>query len=622
MDKKNPGLRVTIDGHGNMGKTTLMNAFAEFLKMNGIEGVITLTDQPSALYLHGQDAIDRLKKLNEEAPSCFEKIVFVERHVSRPFIMDTALRPNDMPVWDALPELDHDTRSDAVSFSLPSSQIGFEMRNRVRSQFIPTGTHDLYKLVRHLPEQVEARLLDMVSIYPEEYTVLVRLNELVKERLGRSFLFTKPTVEQVETARFAMGYESVNEGVVEGRAARKQRVADQMKYVAPPSRLQAPIVFQQTSPVAGLLGSLDPSLLFQHLMLNRGYEELWKEHRIHLLPINREKDGDWYDEIRAKHEPENVSQCWALVTMARIDGESVTPEDHHVMKKACQDYDPLIFVLIKIKNASISGAHVSSMQHLNRTADTAHQTASTPLFDRAAHARIRDAARGYVVRSLTDGHKAFEMPTNVYASMLGEDNGDHNGDLSPLIYQQQIHPLTGETRDQMLLRAQPYIKTKSLGEHMALDYSDLPADLIFDRKCGIRWRTQEEMVELQKLVDRFFEAAQNPDSRIVRGANDEVLNVFAPTPRGMRSAIYQIDDAGFMERPDHPTDPVIKATTPEDVAAYPNDPNASGKSRLNPSEGGSASQISKAVSTAAANLGKVFDGNANGTPFWPPQSEE
>lgn len=90
--------------------------------------------------------------------------------------------------------------------------------------------------------------------------------------------------------------------------------------------------------------------------------------------------------------------------------------------------------------------------------------------------------------------RTVEPDLPVLCAKLWQNNGDHNGELeSGYKYRMQIHPRTGETRDQMVVRATPFIKQREVDGQLFMDYSNLPEDLVFDPQCGVRWYTQEEL---------------------------------------------------------------------------------------------------------------------------------
>lgn len=215
----------------------------------------------------------------------------------------------------------------------------------------------------------------------------------------------------------------------------------------------------------------------------------------------------------------------------------------------------------RLKGDDYADRSVQSFLGLAEAAKDDEQRAGTPLFDQKAHGALASAGRDALLtmtsqqvresspiletlEDITKNHfavratdaRAFrpeggwpaEFGGTVLGHPLGQDNGDHNGELeSGFKYQQQIHPLTGETREQMLVRAQPFIRTAHLGGHLALDYSNLPVDLVFDKQCGVRWKTEAEMLQTQQEVDTIFEQAQvaqlpKPPAEVKVELNDPV----------------------------------------------------------------------------------------------------
>jgi hypothetical protein len=246
----------------------------------------------------------------------------------------------------------------------------------------------------------------------------------------------------------------------------------------------------------------------------------------------------------------------------------------------------------------------------------------------------------------------------VLGTPLGRNNGDHNGELETgYKYQREIHPVTGETRDQMLMRAQPFVKTAHVREHVLLDYSDLPRDLVFDQQCGVRWQTEEELARIgmrypnvlefkhqgvrlmpnltepttqpgKEIVNAKPSYSRNgvadvssgedlsmkkeykfpvyPHEQVVRGADGEVLKTWVPTPRGMNRVFASIDDQAFIERPDHPLDPLLDVVfTPPD-SSFQTTPEMEARRALR------NTLLSEQLSDAATNLGKIADVSSSG----------
>lgn len=172
---------------------------------------------------------------------------------------------------------------------------------------------------------------------------------------------------------------SDSQRVFQGRSEAKQVMFGKMaRYVAPPSTLQEPTQFWETSRAAQLLKAGYPEVALRDAMVPYGIVHLWRDHWVSIQLIERAESGDWYDEWRAKSDLDNAYQCWVDVCIGRKDGESVTEENYELLKKACRDFDPLITVARKVKNSSISGAHVS---------------VSTPLFNPAAYSKLAEVGR-------------------------------------------------------------------------------------------------------------------------------------------------------------------------------------------------------------------------------------
>lgn len=202
----------------------------------------------------------------------------------------------------------------------------------------------------------------------------------------------------------------------------------------------------------------------------------------------------------------------------------------------------------------------------------------------------------------------------VLGTPLGRNNGDHNGELETgYKYQREIHPVTGETRDQMLMRAEPFIKAITVRGHVLLDYSGLPRDLVFDQQCGVRWQTEEELARIGmrypnvlefkyngvRLMPNLTEPTTQPGVQVVRSASGEVLQTFVPTrqiieesrlqatPRGMTRVFEAYDDAGLW--PDGKAPPELEARRVERSNA-----------------------LGLKLSDAATNLGKIADVSSSG----------
>lgn len=507
------GIRITIDGTCHTGKTLFAEAFIELLKLSGLpsENITELNDNNLENRTTGPKALAQLKEAILNNPRCREMpVVFVERIVPRTY--DTSLPLLEQ--WHAKPDLSNHPIPETPAFSLPRSQVEFEMTNRVPEKHSIAALQnvlmldDLHKVARHMPVSKATPLLEMVMIHPEEYNMLVRLNELLKARLGQDVLLTKPTAEVEATQRFAMGldHKQADEAVPaqpgklltayldENLVRRKYAKHDLLtKAAMTPEQAQAYDVRQCQL------------VVLLNIFLGDGLANLLSEYRL-----------SWVTD--SVGEAKNVLE----VGFQRWDRQALTAAEGKHLETTIETKYPHIRVSYKLQNSSLSGSHAPGY-------------GSTPLFDPTAHARLRDAGRrslGIITRSLSDGHRAFEMPANVY---------------SQPDYTLQVHPQTGETREQMLERVRSlYVATGAEGI-VGLDINNLPVDLVFDPQCGVRWKTDDEMKLVQRDVDKLFETAQTPGVQIVRGADGEVLKVFVPTkyPRGMNPYFTHIDDAPF-----------------------------------------------------------------------------
>jgi hypothetical protein len=266
---------------------------------------------------------------------------------------------------------------------------------------------------------------------------------------------------------------------------------------------------------------------------------------VHLIPPPAQAS---YLGYRKRDSEDNDTLPVLDVFISRWDRQPVTQPDLVRLYTALQPQFPEIYLQRKLQNSGISGAH-------------APERASTPLFDRKTHGALASAGGDALLtmtsqqvresspiletlEDITKNHFAVratdarvfrpeggwpaEFGGTVLGHPLGQDNGDHNGELeSGFKYQMQIHPLTGETRNQMLVRTHPFIRTAHLGGHLALDYSNLPVDLVFDEQCGVRWKTEAEMLQTQQEVDTIFEQAQvaqlpKPPAEVKVELNDPV----------------------------------------------------------------------------------------------------
>lgn len=122
----NKGIRITIDGGCHTGKSILMQAFAELLIQAGIPAanITQLNDTQPEARLPGAAAISMLKQVAKSTTWEDTKFVFVERMVPR-----HSLSENDGD-WSAMPDLSEHPLPDAPAFSLPRSQVAFEMTNQ------------------------------------------------------------------------------------------------------------------------------------------------------------------------------------------------------------------------------------------------------------------------------------------------------------------------------------------------------------------------------------------------------------------------------------------------------------------------------------------------------------
>lgn len=376
------GIRITIDGAANTGKTLLAYAFSEFLRQNGVE------DEQISFFNDGMPPREECQSILETAIAngVFKdtEFAFVERQVGRPYLVS---QENDKPVGTLL------------------------------STYLDAGA------VRR--KYAKQHMFNQMNKDPE-----------VQERM------------QVEEIK-------------------RQALLDEMLK--------------------------DPQLA---VLLN--------EFRIVSVDLLLDYQ-DAFLGYRKEVFPDNDALPTIDVFIGRWDNKPVTTEDVVRLYTALKPQFPEIHLTRKLQNSGISGAHAPGY-------------GSTPLFNPKAHSALTQAGRDALQAMTSEQVRASspiletlpEFTGIVRGRPWGADNGDHNGELeSGYIYRQQIHPLTGETRDQMLVRATPYVRTAHLGGHLAQDYSNLPADLTFDNKCGIRWKTTAEMAQLQAEVDAVFEQAHD-----------------------------------------------------------------------------------------------------------------
>lgn len=467
------GIRITIDGGVWTGKTILMEAFAAFLQQHGIaaENIVQLNDTVPECRKHGEEAINRMAQLAVEGLWVDTKFVFIERVVPK-----HTLSENDGD-WNAMPDLSEHPLPNTPAFSLPRSQVAFEMTNKPSKEAgiansvlsmlkfagvmaamknalpknvaVPSDLEDWLKRAGikmdfprrthtiELPENLTGAAQDLV-----EFVVVMikaghadllskfeladfrkvedserdRLNGLRKDFINRGTdrefhevryiakivprvgLFERdPEFTQLVEAAYTVRPDVLMRGathvplstkhapnaalmsqgapvsdvpgdgkslgdfiatqVNDRREAKRAMLDKAVTYVPPASRLQTPTDFENSSPAAQLLKAGYPSVALRDALVPYGVADLWRDHNVSIHRINRSKEGDWFDEVRARIEPDNVYQCMLEVCMARKDGETVREADQDAMRKALREYDPLIFFSYKVKNASLSGSH-------------------------------------------------------------------------------------------------------------------------------------------------------------------------------------------------------------------------------------------------------------------------
>jgi hypothetical protein len=111
-------------------------------------------------------------------------------------------------------------------------------------------------------------------------------------------------------------------------------------------------------------------------------------------------------------------------------------------------------------------------------------------------------------------------------------------------YKPQVHPTTGETREQMYERSAAGREAKMNDDgQVGISFKGLPRDLVFDPRCGVRWYTEEELAKEgmrypnvlefkhsgARLMPNVTEPTTQPGAQIVRGGDGAVLMTWVPT---------------------------------------------------------------------------------------------
>lgn len=140
-----------------------------------------------------------------------------------------------------------------------------------------------------------------------------------------------------------------------------RNVAKALMAVSDAGLIQPDRFWQASSAGALLLNEADPILELTTSLCRRGYRQFFDEHKLTRFDvIDRDKEGVWYDRARETTEPSNPYQVMMEVLICRKDQESVTEEVHDLVRQALYNFDPLIFLMRKVKNAGFSGACASS----------------------------------------------------------------------------------------------------------------------------------------------------------------------------------------------------------------------------------------------------------------------
>jgi hypothetical protein len=579
------GIRITIDGASHTGKTLLAYAFSEFLRQNSVE------DEQISFFNDGMPPREECQQILENAIAngVFKdtEFVFVERAVGRLYLVGAGIEGTER--WQARPTKYSPIHQNAAHVDM---EMGCWQPTRIT---YPGSTLDLGVA------QAEASASDA----PRDFSsaeVMERHYGLGSAKLPAELRLRPSTRAILEQARQAnpdalnasaalLPHKTRDEMVAEGQvrlsgdAHQDQSVKNFLEIAQAAEDDEPPVGTTLTQEMSKSIvrrkyakqhmldmqnksSEVQEYLQLQEFKCQALLDEMLKEPAlvsllgefrigtVHLIPPPAQES---YLGYRKREFEDNDTLPQLDVFISRWDRQPVTPSDVVRIYTALKPKFPEIHLNRKIQNAGISGAHVSG---------------STPLFDPKAHSQLTRAGRE-ALQAMTSQQARESSPILetlpefggvVLGHPLGQDNGDHNGELeSGFKYQMQIHPLTGETREQMLVRAQSFIRGVHIGGgEMAFDYSNLPVDLVFDNQCGVRWKTNEEMAALQAEADRIFDAVQEGSAQIVRDAFGVVTNVFVPSklPRGMNRSIAHIDDAGLwpggVAPVASPADPVLK----------------------------------------------------------------
>lgn len=132
------------------------------------------------------------------------------------------------------------------------------------------------------------------------------------------------------------------------------------------------------------------------------------------------------------------------------------------------------------------------------------------------------------------------------------------------------HSRTGESRLEMLNRAEPTLIKKPGENGIFVSYENIPDDLIFDPRCGLRWKTDDELNaevtakgrgsfgDTMRIIEEDFPdqvarehqeslAGKHQESLAEGAANTtgELVQEKKTYPRGMNPYMWHIDDAGL-----------------------------------------------------------------------------
>jgi hypothetical protein len=187
----------------------------------------------------------------------------------------------------------------------------------------------------------------------------------------------------------------------------------------------------------------------------------------------------------------------------------------------------------------MSNDHINlEMGRNKRTLDPARSLASMMGFADEM-ARLKEAAL-HPELTIADGEAAVSYsgtvlghPVSIPARRLHSYGNYTPEELAK--YKPQVHPTTGETREQMYERSAAGREAKMTEDgQVGISFKGLPRDLVFDPRCGVRWYTEEELAKEGMRYPNALEF-KHSGARLMPNVTEPTTQpgaeIFNPAPR-------------------------------------------------------------------------------------------